>query len=46
MTYEDVIGLVAYSSKEAEELEKKSAAGQGSGAKPSGQGTTRRLRKR
>ena len=43
MAYEDVIGLVAYARKEAEELEKDSPSSQ----RPSpGAGTTRRLKKR
>jgi hypothetical protein len=46
MAYEDVIGLVAYARKEADELEKKHATPAGSGVAPSGQTTTRRLRKR
>lgn len=42
MAYEDVIGLVAYARKEAEELEKDTPAP----SRPSGGGTTRRLKKR
>jgi len=46
MAYEDVIGLVAYARKEADELEKRSANPSDSGLASSSQKSTRRLRKR
>ena len=46
MAYEDVIGLVAYARKEADELERRSTNPSGGSAAPSGQKSTRRLRKR